>query len=151
MMLHDVHLVVRVLERVRGEVVAARERVGADRVLVGGVLQFGIGHAAQDFLQLLRFFDNGVAVLDGPMVVRADADHGVVAGLVADALVHVDWQVIHHRAGQGLLALDLVAVDFFQRVDARGLEVMAQAKRVAHLVCDQLGNQGADEPLRYPI
>ena len=64
MMLHDVHLVVRVLERVRGEVVAARERVGADRVLVGGVLQFGIGHAAQDFLQLLRFFDNGVAVLD---------------------------------------------------------------------------------------
>ena len=151
MVLHDVHLVVGVLERVRGEVIPACERVGANRVLVGGELQFGIGHAAQDFLQLLGFFDNGVAVLDGPMVVRTDAGHGVISLFFTDALVHIDGQIIHHRAGQGLLALDLVAVDFFQRVDARGLEVVAQAKRVSHLVGDQLGDQRPNEPLRHTV
>ena len=113
-MFHDVHLVVCVLNRVRTKVIAACERVGADRVLVGGELQLGIRHAAQDFLQFLRLTDDGVAVLDGPNVVRADTGHGMVALFFTDALVHVDRQVIHYRTGERFLTLDLIAVYFFE-------------------------------------
>ncbi len=78
-------------------------------------------------------------ILDRPEVVWAKLEHTKVALHFAFLQPQVDWQVIHYRGCERFLASHLVAVDLFDLVNATGLEVVTQAKRVTDFVSNQVG------------
>ena len=101
MLLDDPHGVFGVFQRVSAHVVATGVGIGAGRILIGEVGQFRFGAASDDLLGIVE----GVAVLDRPVVIRADIDHAEIALGLTRAEVEVGRQVIHDGAGDGLVTL----------------------------------------------
>ena len=111
-------------------------------VLIRCVDEVRLGNPCKDrFKALVR-----VAVLDGPVVVGTDGDHGVVAldGLIVG--VDVYWHVVHDRAGLGGTD-EAFLVHLLEAVDGGGLEVVSQAEGVADFMHDHVAEHGADEVL----
>jgi len=141
-MIDEAHLVLGVVEGILGEVVAAGEGIGAPGVIIGEIGEFGIGDAFEGIFRILA-----VAVFDGEVVVGADVDHGEVALDFPAFHVEVGGVVVHDGVAVGLFAFPLFAVDLSEGVNAGGLEVVAESEGVADFMGDEVGEEGADEPL----
>ena len=129
--------------RVGREVVPASKWVGTDRVIIGEVRVLRHVHFFKHFGRIFK----GVAVSNGPLVVRTNVDHGEVTLHFAGINPEVWRQVVHHRTSNGLLAFELFRVHLLVGVETGCFEVVTQAQGVTHFVAHQLGKQGSDKPL----